>query len=123
MSNSNNSLAAVALTPSRTTTVASGSMLTLTEASDRDWFDLGIVQPGQTVQVDISLLNSEGDIDLEILNRNNLASLDYSGWASDTESVTWTNETPSPVPVVAEAFWYFPSQTCAQDYLFEYSVN
>jgi hypothetical protein len=75
-------------------TLPSGAQVA-SAVSAEDWFMLGDalpggIQPGESVRIDLTFLDADGDLDLALTDPNGLSLVSSMG-TTDNESVTWTN--------------------------------
>jgi len=76
-------------------------------AGDRDFFILPAAT-GQDVQIELTFLHGNGDIDVRLLDRD-LAELSVGTTADDNEVIWWTTEQPGPLYIEVFLFEGDPS--------------
>ncbi|MCB9678727.1 MAG: hypothetical protein H6737_26730 [Alphaproteobacteria bacterium] len=90
--------------------MASGSALIVCASSNDMWaFD---VPDGQILTVDVTFDSSVGNIDVDLLDENNTATLDISWGMGDSEQVQWYNGTGANAIVNANLYlWLTTAET------------
>lgn len=88
--------------------------------SDEDWYEVS-VPSGATFTANMSLVNANGDIDLELFSSCGSATLDTAETTGDTETVTWTNAGATTTVQLRVLVWAGSTSDC-NDYDLSLSI-